>query len=79
MSGQNEPLYKSHGQATILKLPKTHWVPSGGHLQQMVPQTNRKQSERLIQTKYVLCGQLKKTLTMSGTDDYQVSGTKFPV
>ena len=37
-------------------------------MQQMVPQTTRKQSEGLIQTKYVLYQQLKKTLTMSGTN-----------
>ena len=40
--------WTNHGQATILKLPKTHWVPSG---QQMVPQATRKQSEGLIQKK----------------------------
>ena len=39
-------------------------------MQQMVPQTTRKQSEGLTQIKYELCWQLKKTLTMSGTDDY---------
>ena len=45
-------------------------------MQHMVPQTTRKQSEGLTQTKH---GQLKKTLTMPGTDDYLVFGTKFSV
>ena len=48
-------------------------------MQQMIPQTTRKQSEGLTQAKYALCRQLKKTLTMSGTDNYLVFGTKFSV
>ena len=48
-------------------------------MQQMVPQTTRKQSEGITQTKYVLCWQLMKTLTMSEIGNYQVSGTKLSV